>query len=367
MRNKNIIIASSGTGGHIYPGIALAEEFKNKGYNIIFFIGNNSASIEILKNSGFEYIQFNISGMPRKISFLFVPFLFKMKFAFYKSVKQIIKIKPLAVIGTGGYVAVPVLFAAKILQRKIFIHEQNTIPGKANLLLNRITDKIFLSFQSSEKYFKNKNTILAAYPVRKDILSTSREKALQKLKLKNEVFTILIFGGSLGAVKLNYVASETFLDVSFKNKIQVIHITGHNNYVIIQERVKDNPDYLVFKYMHDIANAYAASNIVICRSGASTVFELKALNKPAILIPYPYATDNHQYWNAKEIEKDGKVIIIEEKNLTKETLINGIHTLKGNTKSNNNTETINKFPHELIFDLMLQVILNNHIKLSKKL
>ncbi|MDR3253482.1 MAG: undecaprenyldiphospho-muramoylpentapeptide beta-N-acetylglucosaminyltransferase [Endomicrobium sp.] len=356
MRNKNIIIASSGTGGHIYPGIALAEEFKNKGYNIIFFIGSNSASIEILKNSGFEYIQFNIFGMPRKISFLFIPFLFKMKFAFFKSVKQIIKIKPLAVIGTGGYIAVPVILAAKILRRKTFIHEQNTIPGRANLLLSRITDKIFISFQSSEKYFKNKNTILTAYPIRKDILSASREKALQKLKLKNEVFTILIFGGSLGAVKLNCTACETFLDISFKNKIQVIHITGINNYVIIQERVKNNPNYLVFKYMHDIADAYAASSIVICRSGASTIFELKALDKPAILIPYPYATYNHQYWNAKEIEKEKKVIVIEEKNLTKETLINGVYTLKKNTKINNNIKTINKFPHELIFDRIFKYL-----------
>jgi UDP-N-acetylglucosamine--N-acetylmuramyl-(pentapeptide) pyrophosphoryl-undecaprenol N-acetylglucosamine transferase len=156
MRNGNIIIASSGTGGHIYPGIALAEEFKSKGYNPIFFISNNAASVRILKNSGFEYIEFNVSGMPRKISFLFITFLFKMKLSFLKALRKIVKLNPSAVVGTGGYIAVPILFAAKILHKKIFIHEQNAVPGKANILLNKIAYKTFINFQSSEKYFKKK-------------------------------------------------------------------------------------------------------------------------------------------------------------------------------------------------------------------
>ncbi|MCA6085356.1 undecaprenyldiphospho-muramoylpentapeptide beta-N-acetylglucosaminyltransferase [Candidatus Endomicrobiellum agilis] len=355
MKSRNIIIVSSGTGGHIYPGVALAEEFKNKGYNPIFFINSNATSLEILKNSGFEYITFNVSGMPRKISFLFIMFLFKMKFAFFRALKKIIKLNPLAVIGTGGYIAVPVLFAAKILQKKTFIHEQNVVPGKANILLNKITDRTFISFRSSEKYFKNKNTILSDYPIRRDILSVSKAEMLQELKLKKGVFTILVFGGSLGAVKLNEIACETFLELSFKSKIQVLHITGSENYIKIQEKVKDNPDYRVFVYMHDIGSAYAVSDIVICRSGAGTVFELRALDKPAILVPYPYATDDHQYWNAKEIERDGKVIIMEEKNLTKENLCKAVYVLRENIK-NNMSENITKFPRGLMFEEIIKCI-----------
>ncbi|GHT24185.1 UDP-N-acetylglucosamine--N-acetylmuramyl-(pentapeptide) pyrophosphoryl-undecaprenol N-acetylglucosamine transferase [Endomicrobiia bacterium] len=353
MGNRNIIIASSGTGGHIYPGIALAEEFKNKGYNPIFFISNNTASIKILKNSGFEYIEFNVSGMPGEISFLFITFLVKMKFSFFKALIKIVKLDPLAVIGTGGYIAVPVLFAAKILHKKTFIHEQNAIPGKANILLNKITDKTFISFQSSEKYFKKKNTILSNYPVRKNILSVSKEKILRELKFENGIFTVLVFGGSLGAVKLNEVACETLLKLSFKNRIQVLHITGSGNYIKIQEKIGDNPDYRVFEYMHDIGAAYAASDVVVCRSGAGSVFELKALDKPAVLVPYLYAADNHQYWNAKEIEKDGKVIIIEEKNLAKESLSNAIYALKENIKSNT-AESIIKFPRKLVFEEIIK-------------
>jgi UDP-N-acetylglucosamine--N-acetylmuramyl-(pentapeptide) pyrophosphoryl-undecaprenol N-acetylglucosamine transferase len=184
-------------------------------------------------------------------------------------------------------------------------------------------------------------------------LSVSKEKILRELKFESGIFTVLVFGGSLGAVKLNEIACETLLKLSFKNRIQVLHVTGSENYIKIQEKAKGSLSYRVFEYMHDIGIAYAASDVVICRSGAGSVFELKALDKPAILVPYPYATDSHQYWNAKEIEKDGKVIIIEEKNLTKENLSNAIYTLKGNIE-NNATKNIIKFPRKLIFDEIIK-------------
>jgi UDP-N-acetylglucosamine--N-acetylmuramyl-(pentapeptide) pyrophosphoryl-undecaprenol N-acetylglucosamine transferase len=354
-KQKNIIIAASGTGGHIYPGIALAKEFKDKGYNPIFFVNNNPTSIEILKLSGFEYITFNMSGMPRKISFNLISFFIQIKFSFLKAFKQIMILKPVAVIGTGGYIAVPVIFAAKILQKKTFIHEQNTVPGKANILLNKVTDKTFVSFEYSEKYFKKKNIIVSGYPVREEILNNPKEKTLKEFSLEDDIFTILVFGGSLGAVKLNKIACDMLLDLSIENKIQILHITGSKNYTEIQEQVKGRQNYKVFEYMHDIASAYAVSDIVICRSGAGTVFEIKALNKPAILVPYPYATDNHQYWNAKAIEEDKKVIIIEEKNLTKESLSKAVYILKDSIK-NSMVKNIKKSSQKLIFEEIIKCI-----------
>jgi UDP-N-acetylglucosamine--N-acetylmuramyl-(pentapeptide) pyrophosphoryl-undecaprenol N-acetylglucosamine transferase len=355
VNKKKIIIASSGTGGHIYPGIALAKEFQNKGYNPIFFISNNIAAIEILKTSGFEYITFNVIGMPRKMSFSFISFAVKMIFDFLKALKQILTINPTTIIGTGGYISVPVIFAARIFCKKTFIHEQNTIPGQANILLNKITDKTFISFKYSEKYFKNKNIFISGYPIRESILSASKENALKILNLENNVFTILVFGGSLGAVKLNKIVCKTLLDLIQKNKLQVLHITGPNNYVRIKGQVKGFANYRVFEYMHNIADAYAASDIVICRSGAGTVFELKALNKSAILVPYPYATDNHQYWNAKEIEKSGKIIVIEEKDFTEERLSKEIYMLKDNIEDNvvRNIENISQ---KLMFEEIIKCI-----------
>lgn len=179
---------------------------------------------------------------------------------------------------------------------------------------------------------------------------------LRELKFETGIFTFLVFGGSLGAIKLNEIACETLLKLSFKNRIRVLHITGSANYIKIQEKVGDNPDYRVFEYMHNIDVAYAASDVVICRSGAASVFELKALDKSAILVPYPYAVDNHQYWNAKEIEKKGKVIIIEEKSLTKENLSNAVYTLKENIKISkiSAAENIINFPRKLIFEEIIK-------------
>ncbi|MDR3281425.1 MAG: UDP-N-acetylglucosamine--N-acetylmuramyl-(pentapeptide) pyrophosphoryl-undecaprenol N-acetylglucosamine transferase [Endomicrobium sp.] len=353
MKNKLIIIASSGSGGHIYPGISLAEEFKNKGYRIIFFISDNTTSIEILKRSGFEYVTFNVLGMPRKITITFIFFLIRIKLAFLKALKQITKLKPLAVIGMGGYLAVPVIFAAKILHKKVFIHEQNTIPGKANLLLNKVTDKTFVSFQSSKIYLKN--SFFSGYPIRNDILLPSKKKSLQDFKLLKKTPTVLIFGGSLGATNLNKIVFKTLFELSIKNEFQVLHITGYKNYIEIEKKAKDNSSYRVFKYMHNIGTAYAASDIVICRSGAGTIFELEVLNKHAILVPYPYATDNHQYLNAKEIEKKDVIILLEEKNLTKEKLNKALYILKKNIK-NYIVKNVVKSPQELIFEEIMKCL-----------
>jgi UDP-N-acetylglucosamine--N-acetylmuramyl-(pentapeptide) pyrophosphoryl-undecaprenol N-acetylglucosamine transferase len=355
MKNKNVIIASSGTGGHIYPGITLAKEFKKNGYNPIFFITNNKVSVEILKNNGFEYILFNLSGMPRKFSFSFILFLSKLKWSLVIVLKYILTLKPVVVIGTGGYMSVPTIFVAKILKKKTFIHEQNTLPGKANILLNKIVDKTFISFEYSRKYFKSDNVIFSGYPVREEILHTSKLMALKKLNLMDNIFTALVFGGSLGAIKLNEVACKTLLEMSKNKQMQVIHITGYKNYSEILKLVELNKNYKVFEYMHNIYDAYAVSDIVICRSGAGTIFEVKNLNKPAVFVPYPYATDNHQYWNAKESEEDKKFIIIEEKNLNEHNLSNAIEVLYSNLNANSHNVSY-KLSQNLIFREIVKCI-----------
>jgi UDP-N-acetylglucosamine--N-acetylmuramyl-(pentapeptide) pyrophosphoryl-undecaprenol N-acetylglucosamine transferase len=355
-KKKNVIIVAGGTGGHIYPGIALAREFQTKGCDPIFFINNNSVSLEILNNSGFQYVVFNMIGMPRKFSFLFLVFLAKLKISFFKALKQIFYINPVAVIGTGGYLAGPVLFAAKSLGKKIFIHEQNTVPGKANIVLNKIADKTFLSFIFSTKYFKNKNLFVSGYPVRKDIFSVSKNDALKMLDLNDNIFSVLVFGGSLGAVKLNEITCKALLRFVSSNEMQVIHITGAKDFSRIQKIVGVYAaNYRIFNYMHNIAAAYAACDMVISRSGAGTVFELKALGKLAVLIPYPYATDNHQYWNAKEIEEKGKVTIIEEKYFTEENLLKAIEIFNISAKETT-IKNIVKLPQEIIYEEIIKCV-----------
>ena len=344
---KKIIIAASGTGGHIYPGISLAREFESKGYKAVFFISNNATSVKILENSGFEHIAFNMTGMPRKASPSFVKFLFRLTRVVFQSKKKIKEINPDAIIGTGGYISVPVTLAAKMLGKKTYIHEQNAMPGAANKFLSKIVNKVFISFKDSAKYFGG-NTVLSGYPVRADILNASKNSALKKFNFNKDVFTILVFGGSLGAVKLNEVAFEALDKLSASEKIQVLHVTGDKNHDSIAAMAKNKNGYLVFKYMHDIADAYAASDVLICRSGAGAVFEIKALNKPAILVPYPYATGNHQFYNAKAIEKPGLVEVIEEKNINPEVLISALKSLKANLGAVS-IPKIAELPQEIIF------------------
>jgi UDP-N-acetylglucosamine--N-acetylmuramyl-(pentapeptide) pyrophosphoryl-undecaprenol N-acetylglucosamine transferase len=346
---KNIIVAASGTGGHIYPGIAVARELEIKGFKPVFFISRNFASLEIMKNEGFEYVAFNLSGMPRKFSLSFAVFCFKLFFASVKSFKYILKLKPRAVFGTGGYISFPAVLAAWVLRKKTYIHEQNSVAGAANRFLNLIASKTFISFAGSEKYFKKKNLVLSGYPVRKDILEVSKAEALEKLGLSQNVFTVLIFGGSLGAAKLNETGVKAAALLSLKENIRVLHIAGQKNYDEISALTKGVKDYKVFSYMHDIKYAYAASDAVICRAGAGTVFELKALNKPAVLVPYPYATGNHQFYNAKELEN---AFVIEEKNLTPENLCEALTKLKNAPEKAVMAKTVLP-PREIIADWII--------------
>jgi len=326
--NKKIIIAASGTGGHIYPGLSLAEEFKNNGYDAVFFVNSNPASIEIMAKSGFKYVKFNMSGMPRKFSFSFVKFLLQLFSASIKSFFEIIKINPSAVIGTGGYVSVPAIISAKILFKKTYVHEQNSIPGAANKFLSKMADIAFLSFESSKEYFKNSNAVVCGYPVRKDILNASKKDAVSFFGLKDNVFTVLVFGGSLGAAKLNEIAFNALSPLAKNGDIQVLHISGIKDYPQISKTAGRADNYKVFPYLHNIAAAYAVADIVVCRSGAGAVFEIKALGKPAVLVPYPFATDNHQFYNAKAFEKSGFIEVIEEKDLTDDVLLEFILKIK---------------------------------------
>lgn len=360
MNLKKILIAASGTGGHVYPGISLAKEFKDRGYDATFVVTNNETSLEIIKNSGFTYKVLELVGMPRKNIFKKIFYFIEVFKSFKKSVKIIKENNPEFVIGMGGYISVPVIFAAKFLKKKVFIHEQNSFPGLANRLLNKISDITFTSFRNADKYFKNNDIVLSGYPVRKDIFNVSKEKAYKKFKFDEQKFTFLIFGGSLGAHKINTIALKTLLRTLKDEQIQVIHITGKNDYKEIFKQVKDNKQYLVFEYMHDIADAYAVSNLVICRAGAGAVSEIYALSKSAILIPYPYATDNHQFYNAQEIAKSNFVEVLEEKNLSEENLINLISKIRNN-KETIISNKIEKLPQEKICDEIIKSIRNENV------
>lgn len=358
---KNILIAVSGTGGHVYPGIAVAYELKKEGYNPIFIVNNNKngVSLNIVKNSGYEYKVLDFKAPPRKISLKMILFPFKFIKVLFDANSIIKQTKPEIVIGMGAYLSFPMLLVAKLKSIPTLIHEQNSVPGLANKMLSKFVNKIAVSFKGTEKYFNKNKTIYTSNPIRKDIFNISRTDAAQKLNLNADTFTVFVFGGSLGATKLNNIMFDvaTELYEKHKDKIQFIHILGSKDYKEISEKYKiiQHKKYIV-EYMNDIGNAYACSDLLICRAGAGTVKEVEMYNLPALFIPFPYATANHQYFNAKSIEQKEFREVIEEKNITKEQIISFIENKITNEIDINRKVTPKEFPQELLAKEVLKLI-----------
>ncbi|MCR4662981.1 MAG: undecaprenyldiphospho-muramoylpentapeptide beta-N-acetylglucosaminyltransferase [Endomicrobiaceae bacterium] len=357
---KNILIAVSGTGGHVYPGIALAYELKQARYNPIFIVNNNKngVSLKIVSGSGYDYEILDFKAPPRKISLDLFLFPFKFIKTLFAVKKILQKFSPIAVVGMGAYLSFPVLLTAKTKKIPTLIHEQNSIPGLANRLLSKIVTKVAVSFKNSEKFFNKEKTIFTSNPIRKDIFNISRKDAAAKLNINADTFTIFIFGGSLGATKLNNVMFDVneYLFNIYQDKIQFIHITGNNNFETLNNKYNNlKTKKFITKYMNDIGNAYACSDLVVCRAGAGTVKEVENYNLPALFIPFPFATDNHQYYNAKSVEEQNFRLVIEEKNITKEQIISFIEQNISNKIDTARTVNPKSFPQEILAQEVLKL------------
>ena len=357
---KNILIAVSGTGGHVYPGIALAYELKQKEYNPVFVVNNNKngVSLKIVSTSGYDYEILDFKAPPRKLSINLFLFPFKFIKTLSEAKKILNKFSPIAVVGMGAYLSFPVLLMARIKKIPTLIHEQNSIPGLANKLLSKIVTKVAISFKNSEKFFNRKKTIFTSNPIRKDIFNISRTEAAKKLDLDADIFTIFLFGGSVGATKLNNIMFNVneYLFNRHKNKIQFIQITGNNDFENLNNKYKKlNTKKFITKYMNDIGNAYACSDLLVCRAGAGTVKEVENYNLPALFIPFPYATDNHQYFNAKSVEVPNFRLVIKEQDITEQEIIKFIEQYISNVIDIERTIIPEFFPQEILAKEVLKL------------
>ncbi|MFH0948715.1 MAG: undecaprenyldiphospho-muramoylpentapeptide beta-N-acetylglucosaminyltransferase [Elusimicrobiota bacterium] len=306
---KKILIAVSSTGGHIYPGIALADALKKEGWDV-FFIGKKS---EIIAREGYRFYSLVSVGYPRRLSVNTFIFTVKFFYSICQSIKILLEEKPSVVIGFGGYVSFPAIFGAWLMNISSIIHEQNFIPGLANKLSAKFADKICISFEDSKKYFPSKKVVFTGNPVRQKILNVNP----LPYTLHLTPYTCLIFGGSQGAhnININLISLiDNFLPI--KEKIRFIHITGENDFEVVKNAYQNKGFTAeVHKYLYNIEAAYQKASLVVCRAGATTIAELIAIKLPAILIPYPYSTENHQRANAKYLAENGCAILIEEKEI----------------------------------------------------
>ena len=320
---KTVLIVAGGTGGHLYPGIALAEELTSRGYSSEFCVSVGDRCIPVLEKHGYAYHRISIKGLPRKFSLKLLAYPFLLVSGFSDARAVIGKIRPAAVAGMGGYLSFPVVCTAKMSGIGTLIHEQNCIPGLSNRVTGILADRIAVSFSETAGYFNRRKTIFTGNPVRKDITGAAdRKEAASRIGVDAGRFTVLVFGGSQGAHSINRAVTSGLSEYTDrKDDMQFLHIAGERDAEWVRESYKiSGIKAAVFPYVHGMSDAYAVSDLVVSRSGATTVAELASLKKPAVLIPYPHATNNHQEYNARFLSGKGAAVTLPEKDITAESL-----------------------------------------------
>ena len=319
-----VLIAGGGTGGHIYPGIAVAEELKrlDPATAIRFVGGDRGLEGRVVPEAGFELATIGARGLPRRAPWKVPGALLANAGAFFSSVRIVDEWKPDVVLGTGGYVSAPVVVAAWLRRRPVLLQEQNSVPGLTNRLLARVADEVHLAFSESRGWFARKDRLkLSGNPVRRQILSGERRPALARFGLTEGVPTVFVFGGSRGARRINEATLDAMQKLRGQLNAQFILQTGKEDFAWARERAEaQSLPVTVVPYLTHIHEAYAAADLVVCRAGAMTLAEIAACGVPAILVPYPFAAYNHQEINAQNLAERGGAVSIRDADLTGERL-----------------------------------------------
>lgn len=309
-----VIIAGGGTGGHLFPGIAIAEEFlkRDQNNNILFIGTERGLEKRILGDMGFQLKTLDVEGIKGKGLMKAISASLKIPGSLLQSYRLISEFCPNIVIGVGGYSAGPALMAAHFMGIKTAIAEQNALPGTTNRILGKFVDRIFLTFSETKEWFPGGKTIVSGNPVRADFFARAKESKKSAGK-----FTPLIFGGSQGAHSINMAVLNALPHLEgIKTKLKIIHQTGSVDLKIVFETYQSKRfDAEVLPFITDMARAYRASDLLICRAGATSIAEVTACGKAAILIPFPYAANDHQTKNAETLVKAGAAVLIREADL----------------------------------------------------
>lgn len=344
-----IVVSAGGTGGHIYPALAIVDKLKKevKDLEVLYIGTKNRMESEIVPKRGIPYEGIEIYGFSKNI-LKDIKNVFCIQASLNKCKKILKDFKPDLVMGFGGYVTYPVLKAAKALNIKTFLHEQNSIVGKTNKALSKGTDLVAISFLSTKASFKNaKKVIYTGNPCGEASLLTKEIKK-SDIGLDDKKKLVLIVAGSLGSSSMNTKLKE-FLHLSKKSNYQVLYITGKKHYEEFNHDLKLSNNIKVLPYLDNLAGLIKNTDLMVTRAGASTMSEILALKVPAIFIPSPYVANNHQYYNAKEIvDKDAGLMILEE-DLSEEKLFkmvnevlndeNKCRIMKNNLKSLGKTDS----------------------------
>ena len=334
---RRVIISGGGTGGHIYPAITIARAIADIEPTEFLYVGSKiGLENTLIPNEGIPFVTIDVRGLERKISFRNLVTLGKTAGSLLRAEQIIHKFKPDVVIGTGGFVCGPVLLAASLSGIPTLVQEQNVIPGVTNTILSRFVKCVALGYEEAADRFKRKDILVyTGNPVRKDILTGTRDHGRALLGLDPDKFTLLVAGGSRGARSINNAMIEVHRYFRDRRDIQILHVTGDHEYdrVVGQlEGIDGKGRYgegsHIIPYLHHMPEALAAADLAVYRAGAVGLAELTVRGLPAILIPYPYAAEDHQRYNAQALVMCGAAKMILDKMLTGRELLEEIVHLK---------------------------------------
>ncbi len=327
-----MLIAGGGTGGHLYPGVALAEEVttRQKGNEVLFVGTARGIEARVVPELGYPLQLIDVAGLKGKGLFGIARGLFRLPVALYQSIGILRRFQPDVAVGVGGYASGPVLVAAWLMRKPIAVLEQNTVPGVTNRLLGRIANQVYVTFESSKRYFPRRKVLALGNPIRRQLL----ENFLRSKIDSNARFNILVLGGSQGAHALNLRMVEAAGNFgTLKDRVKVVHQTGAADEQLVAKGYLDiGIDADVRAFIEDMSSAYQRADLVVCRAGATTLAEVMVAKKASILIPYPYAADNHQELNARTMVEAGASVMLLEKSLDGRRLADEIRALIDDTE-----------------------------------
>ncbi len=326
---RKYFITGGGTGGHIYPAVAVADELLTLGdTEKIYYVGNpDNLEASIVKNKNYEFLPVKSSGMPRKIGFEIVKWSFKMFFAFLKCCKYIQKYKPDVIFGTGGYVSAPVVMAGAFMKVPFVLHDCDANPGLVTRKLAPFAKSLSVAFEAAKFKLNNTNCVVNGNPIREKFSTLTKSQARKDLGLDDRL-TLCIMGGSQGAKSINSAAVGILKELSQKYNLQVIFQTGKRNFEDVEAMLKEiYPEYktdknlIVRPYFEDMVTVLKSCDIAVSRAGSLSISELCASGIAPIFVPYPYAAADHQRKNAKCMVESGAGLYLEDSETSAQTLL----------------------------------------------
>ncbi len=326
-----LLIAAGGTGGHVYPGIAIAEEWMRlHPESVVAFVGTaRGVEAKAVPQAGFALYPIDARGFPRRPGIGFLRAIWAFGASLVQAAGIIKEVKPHVVIATGGYVSGPIGLWARLLGIPLVLQEQNSVPGAANRWLSLFASQVHISFVESRSYFRRRTNLkVSGNPIRRSLLRQDRQAAYEALKLDPARRTLLVFGGSRGASSINRAVADALPRLGRIPGIQILWQTGAEEIGSVQERVKSLPfPVRAVAYLDQMEQAYAVADLAVCRSGAMTITELTACGIPSVLVPYPYAARDHQTLNARGLVDRGAAEMIPDRDLDAGTLADHIESL----------------------------------------